>query len=306
MTPEQQEQWSALVADFQEKARILGKEIPPNILATLTNEANGNPVPSSEDVRMDDDDDYQQNPIRGQNFVGHEEGQSTSSTTSHSSNRTSFEKVTQDIPIEKFPFGTQGADWTDWSKRFELAVQAATNAQGRDRLDTLCLLWISLKLNDEALPLYNQCPSKETEWPSLKEELEEAFEDTHVKRSWVRSHEAFKRPDDMSLQVYKAKVIGLVSKYSPATLNDETAHEAELYNRFVGGLGKDWREYIEDSVSFGEETLDEAFHLALKYEEKLKKSADFTGAAMRTKPKAKGKAKKSKRRRHSRGRSSQE
>ena len=191
MTPEQQEQWSALVADFQEKARILGKEIPPNILATLTNEANGNPVPSSEDVRMDDnDDDLHQNPSRGQNFVGREDWQSTSSRTR--SYRTSFEKVTQDIPIEKFPFGTQGADWTEWSKRFELAVQAATNAQGRDRLDTLCLLWISLKLNDEALPLYNQCPSKKTEWASLKAELEEAFEDTYVKRLWVRSLEAFK------------------------------------------------------------------------------------------------------------------
>ena len=306
MTPELQEQWSALVADFQEKARILGKEIPPNILATLTNEANGNPVPSLEDARIDDDDDYQQNPIRGQNFGGHEEGQSTSSTTSHRSNRTTFEKVTQDIPVEKFPFGTQGADWTEWSKRFELAVQAATNAQGRDRLDTLCLIWISLKLNDEAMPLYNQCPSKKTEWVSLKAELEEAFEDTYVKRLWVRSLEAFKKPEDMSLQVYKAKVMGMVSKYSPATLNDAEAHEAELYSRFVGGLGKDLREYIEESISFGEETLDEAFHLALKYEEKLKKSADFAGAAMRTKLQAKGKAKKSKRGSHSRGRSPQE
>ena len=305
MTPEQQEQWSALVADFQEKARILGKQIPLNILATLTNEANGNPVPSSEDVRMDDnDDDLQQNPSRGLNFVGHEDWQSTSSTTR--SNRTSFEKVTHDIPIEKFPFGVPGADWTEWSMRFELAVQAATNAQGRDRLEALCLLWISLKLNDEAMPLYNQCPSKKTEWVSLKAELEEAFEDTHVKRLWVRSLEAFKKPEDMSLQVYKAKVMGMVSKYSPATLNDAEAHEAELYSRFVGGLGKKLREYIEESVSFGEETLDEAFHLALKYEEKLKKSADFAGAAMRTKLQGKEKAKKSKRKSHSSGKSPQE
>ena len=49
-----------------------------------------------------------------------------------------------------------------------------------------------------------------------------------------------------------------------------------------------------------------AFHLALKYEEKLKKSADLTGAAMRTKLQAKEKTKKSKRTRHSRGRSPQE
>ena len=96
--------------------------------------------------------------------------------------------------------------------------------------------------------------------------------------------DAFKKPSDMSLQVYKAKVMGMVSRYSSATLSDVTSHAAELYNRFVGGLEGDWREYIEESIPFGKETIDNAYNQALKFEEKGKKknqnSSDITGAAM--------------------------
>ena len=46
------------------------------------------------------------------------------------------------------------------------------------------------------------------------------------------------------------------------------------------GLDKDWREFIEDSIPLGEETLDNAFNQALKYEAKLQRKPNMTGAAM--------------------------
>ena len=253
MNPEQKEQyWIALVAEFKEKALSLGKIIPADL--------SEDPSPTTQNRH------------------------SAPPTPSHGSGRSTYEKVTQDIPIQKFAYGTPGADWCDWSRRFEIAVQAATNANGRDRLEELCLIWISLKLSDEALPVYSQCLSRDTSWPALKRELEKAFEDTQVKRSWVRSLDAFKKPPDMSLQVYKAKVMGMVSRYSSATLNDATSHAEELYNRFVGGLEADWQEYIAESIPFGKETIGNAYNQALKYEEKLRKkktnSSDLTGAAM--------------------------
>ena len=45
----------------------------------------------------------------------------------------------------------------------------------------------------------------------------------------------------------------------------------ELYNRFVHGLDLDCKEYIEDSIPYGEESLDNAYSQALKYEEKKQK-----------------------------------
>ena len=62
----------------------------------------------------------------------------------------------------------------------------------------------------------------------------------------------------------------------------------ELYNRFVIGLEADWREYIEESIPYKKESLDNAYSQALKYEAKLaKKGVCFGAAAMTDKEKDK-------------------
>ena len=192
-----------------------------------------------------------------------------------------FERVTGDIPIEKFPYGKPEADWTEWSRRFERAVQAATNAFGRDRLEELCLIWIALKLPEETQPIYSKCVYKDRDWSKLRAELEEGLEDPKIRRDWVRNQHAFKRPVEMPLQVYRAKVIGYVNKYSPAIVHDTKAYNTELFNRFNHGLPNEWRDYIEESIPYGKETIDTAYNQALKYEHKIaNKKVDFTGAAM--------------------------
>ena len=116
-----------------------------------------------------------------------------------------FERVTGDIPIEKFPYGKPKADWTKWSRRFDRAVQAATNAFGRDRLEELCLIWIALKLPEDTQPIYSKCVYKDNEW----------------------------------------------------------------------------RDYIEESIPYGKESIGMAYNQALKYKHKIaNKKVDFTGAAM--------------------------
>ena len=119
--------------------------------------------------------------------------------------RSMFERVTGDIPIEKFPYGKPEADWTKWSRRFDRAVQAATNAFSRDRLEELCLIWIALKLPEDTQPIYSKCVYKDNEW----------------------------------------------------------------------------RDYIEESIPYGKESIDMAYNQALKYKHKIaNKKVDFTGAAM--------------------------
>ena len=199
--------------------------------------------------------------------------------------RNEFERVTGDIPIEKFPYGTPGADWGQWSQRFEIAVQASTNAYGRERLEELCLLWIPLKLNEEAQPIYSKAEYKGRDWNLLQAELAEAFEDPRILRQWARKPDAYKKPAGMSLQVYKANIIGYVHKFSPHILGNKNAYAMELYNRFTNGLEADWKEYIQESIPYGKETLDNAYSQALKYEDKLAsksaiKAVGFTGAAM--------------------------
>ena len=201
-----------------------------------------------------------------------------SSTMSH---RSHFERVTGDIPVEKFPYGTQDADWSQWSDRFETAVKVATNASGQDRLNELCLMWIPLKLKDDAQPIYDKCAHKNRNWPLLKVELAEALEDPMIRRKWARYMDAYKKPPSLSLQVYRANIIGFVNRYSPALVNDPVAYNMELYNRFVNGLEVDRKEFIEESIPYKKESLDNAYSYALKYEAKLaKKAGDRSAAAM--------------------------
>ena len=136
-------------------------------------------------------------------------------------------------------------------------------------------MWIPLKLNDEAQPIYARCEQKNKSWPLLREELAEAFEDVRMRRQWNRNKDAYQKPADMSLQVYRANVIGLVNKYSPGLTAHEDLYADELYVRFIAGLEDDWREYIEEAIPYTEETLENAYSFALKYEAKLaqKKSA---------------------------------
>ena len=186
-----------------------------------------------------------------------------------------------DIPIQKFPYGKKGANWKDYAVRFLRAVKTVTNAATPERVKEIALLWIPLKLPEEAQPIYQACQHKDTDWDLLVEELEEGMEDPLIRRNWVRDLGAYKKPTDMTMQVYKANVHGYVTKYSPGVLNDPKALQTELYNRFVHGLEPEMREDIDSSIPFGKETIERAYNIAIKYELKIKsKQETFTGAAM--------------------------
>ena len=205
--------------------------------------------------------------------------------TSSASGRTAsshYEKIPTDIPIQKFPYGKPGADLREYAKRFRRAVKTVTNAATEERLDELCLLWFPLKLPDEAQSIYQGCEHKESDWNLLVEELDEKMEDPVIRRNWVRDLAAYKRPAGMSLQVYKANVLGYVRKYSPAVVNCQKSYEMECYNRFVHGLELDWREAIDAGIPYGKETIERAYNQAIKYELRRKESKQvgFTGAAM--------------------------
>ena len=192
------------------------------------------------------------------------------------------EKIPTDIPIQKFPYGKPGADLRDYAKRFRRAVKTVTNAATEERTDELCLMWLPLKLPDEAQSIYQGCEHKDSNWELLIKELEELMEDPIIRRNWSRNLGAYKRPAGMSLQVYKANVLSYVHKYSPAVVKDPKSYEMECYNRFVHGLEFDWREAIDAGIPFGKETIERAYNQAIKYELRRKESKQvaFTSAAM--------------------------
>ena len=291
-------QQQAAVADFfrrfQAEAQTLGVHLPftqQNIPQALTGAAGGvggaGGVSGTSGVGGPPPYNFHAcNPFQG-NF-GALNGTSGTHNSVSAGPRAHFERVTGELPIDKFPYGTPDADWTQWCERFEKAVQVATNAFGQARLHELCLIWIPLKLSKEAQPIYDKCEYKNRDWPLLKAELTEALEDPMIRRKWARHMDAYKKPASMSLQVYRAKIVGFVNKYSSALARDPTAYNMELYNRFVIGLEADWREYIEESIPYKKESLDNAYSQALKYEAKLaKKGVCFGAAAMTDKEKDK-------------------
>ena len=264
--------WTDLVRQFRDKAGQMGMEVPLGFFTPTGMIAP--PAPAVQQGNLPAGAEAAGDPPHLHVF------NNSAPATPRRGGPNHYERVASDIPIEKFPYGKPGADWQEWCRRFEIAVQAATNAADRDRLNDLCLMWISLKLPEEAQPIFGQCQNRNS-WPHLKAELELALEDVQVKRKWARSLAAFKKPSDMSLQIYRAKVIGMVAKHSPILVADPVAYQVELFNKFIHGLEVDWREYIEDSLPYGKETIENAYNQALKYEAKLaEKKVDFSAAAM--------------------------
>lgn len=246
-------QVTALVEEMRIKATSLGVSLPPDLLdvsvwmAAQKQELNGQDISSH---------NLQPGLLAGSSLHG-------------------CEHVPSNIPIEMFRYG---ADWDSWVVQFESAVKAATNCSDKDRLEELYLMWIAIKLSPEAIPVYDSCSHKDKDWTLLKAELSEAFENPRIKHKWARQMDAYKKAPNIPLQVYKDNVVGLVNKLSHME-DDWAAYEEELFSRFVGGLDEDWREYIEDTLPFGIETLENAYHQALKFEAKLEKKA-LPGAAM--------------------------
>ena len=196
--------------------------------------------------------------------------------------RSNKERTPSEIPIEKFEYGSVNADFAEWVDRFEVAVRTATNAVGQARLEELFLQWVSLKMNEAARPIFHNCPSRSTNWLKLKTELTEGFEDPDVKRKWARNPQAYMRPKGMNLQVYKAKVLALVRKYSPWVVDQPIAYQMELYTRFLNGLDKACRDYVDEAIAYGKESIELAYNAACKFENKQDKSEDgkFTAGAM--------------------------
>lgn len=280
---------------FQQEASAMGYTLPTLVASSAGSSSNpvvqGGVTASGTNTGTDPDalqagwNAFMQNGSTSQGNMFSHASQSAPNTPLRPGYRSKneFERVTGDVPVDKFPYGTTDANWLDWSLRFEKAVQVSTNAYGRDRLEELCLQWISLKLNEEAQPIYSKCENRDKSWPLLRAELAEAFEDPRIKRQWARSMGAYKKTAGMTLQIYRANVIGLVNKYSPGIALDKEAYTLELYNRFVGGLEVDWREYLEESIPYTKETLNNAYSQALKYEAKLaKKGVEFSASAAMT------------------------
>ena len=196
--------------------------------------------------------------------------------------RSNKERTPSEIPVEKFEYGSVNADFAEWVNLFEVAVRTATNAVGQARQEELFLQWVSLKMNEAARPIFHNCPSRSTNWLQLKKELNEGFEDPDVKRRWARDPEAYMRPKGMSLQVYKAKVLSLVNKYSPWVINHPIAYQMELYTRFLNGLDKTCRDYVDEAIAYGKESIDTAYNAACKFESKQEKGEEgsFTAGAI--------------------------
>ena len=261
MAEAEDQAYKALLTEFQARARALGREIPDLLLTQPPSRTRG-----TEEVGGEDPGGATGQRLRANLAAGY---------SSHMQDPQFMEKTPSNLPIEEFPYGKPGVDWNEYAFRFEGTAKAATNAQTQERVDQICCTWLPLKLPDDAQPIYRQCQHKNN-WTMLKAELEVAFEDPMIRRRWSRDLGAYKRPPGMTLQVYNAKIIGYVHRYSPHVVNDPKAYANELYVRFIHGLDDEYKAYIEESIPFGKETIQNACNQAIKLE--LKKQERNQGA----------------------------
>ena len=170
------------------------------------------------------------------------------------------------VPCENY---RSGRDFDLWVVGFIDTVRASHNITATDaRLNTLCLNWISTKLEiGTTRSVYDNLPdATKQDWPTLKAALSEAFKDESEEINFLNRDDAFKR-NGMPLIDFKNGILHRMNKYQSGLKAVPAEWERTAVRRFLAGL--------EDAVLSAhilmtcrnqDHTLDRAYSVASNYE----------------------------------------
>ena len=169
------------------------------------------------------------------------------------------------IGIADFEFGSEGADWTAWVKKFQSTILNACSPRTTEEHHKYNLRWLPSKLNTAAHDIWLNCRHKGS-WARVVKELEEAFDDPEVKQKWSTDLKAYTWDEKSPLHVYKGNVMRYVNKFDSEIRGSEKALKKAYYSRFVGGMPDDYVNFIETSLYDGKRTIDRALKVAQQFQ----------------------------------------
>ena len=170
------------------------------------------------------------------------------------------------VPCESY---RSGSDFDLWVVGFVDTVRASHNIAATDaRLGTLCLNWISTKLEvGTTRSVYDNLPeATKQDWPTLRQALSDAFKDESEEIRFLNRDDAFKR-NGMALIDYKNGLLHRMSKYQSGLKAVPAEWERTAVRRFLAGLQDPvLSAHILMTCRNENHTLDRAYSVASNYE----------------------------------------
>ena len=172
------------------------------------------------------------------------------------------------IPIEDFRPDYHDPD--EWLKRFEKAVNLATNCRDEDRQKELYLAWLPMKLDDGTRLLLSGATNQD-DWAELKKEFKELLITPQDKYNWRSGRKRITWDGRENFHALAARVKRTIDRY------EDRPREADYYHEFRLALPRNYRQAID--LGHAGETLAEAKRIALRCQAALAGSdGDSSGA----------------------------
>ena len=190
-------------------------------------------------------------------------------------------KYCKKLDITKFSSSDKNQDFVIWVNQFEEAVKRQLNPHSKERHLKQCLKWLPLSLASDAYAIWQRVDSRNSDWITLRIELEEAFEDIDVRAEWKSNMKAFVWDEVQPLRVYLAKVERYVDTFDKELIKDPAGRKSQYYTRFVNGLPADYAEYIVLSMPAKCLDVSKALEACLRFQsaKKRKTSTAEVGAS---------------------------
>ena len=191
------------------------------------------------------------------------------------------ERGASSIPCNDFQSGKD--DFESWIEKFQSAVNVATNAATDARKHALYLLWLPLKLDEEARAVLKQVPEN-TNYTNTITLMKDLLIDEVEVYKWRAMKSQITWDGKESFQALSTRVKSAVDKYEKE-LTEESKVWAYFF-RFRAALPEVYQDFIDVSLAKDDKTIDNAKELALRVQMTQRdksgeaKQVTFTGAAM--------------------------
>ena len=176
------------------------------------------------------------------------------------------------IPIEDFRPDYHDPD--EWLKRFEKAVNLATNCRDEDRQKELYLAWLPMKLDDGTRLLLSGATNQD-DWAELKKEFKELLITPQDKYNWRSGRKRITWDGRENFHALAARVKRTIDRY------EDRPKEADYYHEFRLALPRNYQQAID--LGHAGETLAEAKRIALRCQAALAGGNDDGAGATKEK-----------------------
>ena len=174
------------------------------------------------------------------------------------------------INISIYSSADKNMDFAVWVAQFEDAVKQQAKPHSKKRHWKQCINWLPQSLKPDAYAIYQRARNRD-DWPKLRAELEEAFEDSDVRSEWRSNMKAYVWDEVIPLREYKARVERYVDTFDRDIVESPDALRNMYYSRFVNGLPYDYNEFVVLGLSSKKADIDKALEACLRFQSSKKK-----------------------------------